>query len=334
MAQLSVPTSLLSSADLATEPSGVTLDSEVVTDVSSNPIESDVGSNTEISRTGASSLVDAVDDTSEAKFWQVYNDLLGTGSDRGSIASVVAYAGQTLSDPSVDTDHNILLLIKRNGDPPNGTEAIFFGLYSSSDLQNAVVFLDITSLVPQTTFALIEIALSAPEVQDFRSKGGYLAGPAFYLSISGATADPENEPFTQTYDVAYIALEVPEGGTPPDIELTGNVTVDIDASQDVPGNVTVEIDASSTYQPSDVISNVDVEINSSSQYGQNEIDGNVTVDIDSSAVLVISTDPSGLYTLVPGQKFDRLYNRITEDNVDTIDVAIPRPFIKTAFIGG
>jgi len=150
----------------------------------------------------------------------------------------------------------------------------------------------------------------------------------------GTTAGPTSSSYNVEVSNWQIEITWQEGGPTPDLEITGNVTVDINASQDLPGNIQVDIDASSTYQPSDITSTVDVEIDASSQYGQNTIDGNVTVDIDGSSLYVLSTDPSGLYTLIPGQRFDRLYNRANEDDVTTIDVAIPRPFVRPAFIGG
>jgi hypothetical protein len=41
------------------------------------------------------------------------------------------------------------------------------------------------------------------------------------------------------------------------------------------------------------------------------------------------SDPSGIYTLIPGQKFDRLYNRAGDEYVD---VTIPNPFVKLGFL--
>lgn len=45
--------------------------------------------------------------------------------------------------------------------------------------------------------------------------------------------------------------------------------------------------------------------------------------------IVLYSDPSGLYTIVENQWFDRLYNRATGEY---IDVAIPNPFVKTGYI--
>lgn len=45
--------------------------------------------------------------------------------------------------------------------------------------------------------------------------------------------------------------------------------------------------------------------------------------------IVMYSDPSGIYTIVEGQKFDRLYNRAGSEYVD---VAIPNPFVETGYI--
>lgn len=42
----------------------------------------------------------------------------------------------------------------------------------------------------------------------------------------------------------------------------------------------------------------------------------------------------GIYQLVPGQLFDRLYDWTDDADVGTIDVKIPNPFIKTGFVDG
>lgn len=55
--------------------------------------------------------------------------------------------------------------------------------------------------------------------------------------------------------------------------------------------------------------------------------GTLTLDMDWISTMSFITDPSGIYTLVQGQAFDRLYNRGGEEY---IDVAIPNPTIRTA----
>jgi hypothetical protein len=68
--------------------------------------------------------------------------------------------------------------------------------------------------------------------------------------------------------------------------------------------------------------------------GFSDYGGGLEVGGVEGAEIILSVDPSGIYTLVPGKRYDTLYNRADPEDVDTIDVAIPRPFIRTAFIGG
>jgi hypothetical protein len=56
----------------------------------------------------------------------------------------------------------------------------------------------------------------------------------------------------------------------------------------------------------------------------------LNIDINFVSTMLFITDPSGIYTLIPNQKFDRLYQRTTDT---FLDVAIPNPFIKTALVG-
>lgn len=55
------------------------------------------------------------------------------------------------------------------------------------------------------------------------------------------------------------------------------------------------------------------------------ITGDLNMDMDWQSSLTFITNPSGIYTLVPNQKFDRLYNRGGDAFVD---VKIPDPFLK------
>lgn len=56
----------------------------------------------------------------------------------------------------------------------------------------------------------------------------------------------------------------------------------------------------------------------------------LNIDIAWVSTFVFIADPSGIYTLVPGKTHDTLYERT---DVDHVDVKIPRPFIKTAYLG-
>lgn len=50
------------------------------------------------------------------------------------------------------------------------------------------------------------------------------------------------------------------------------------------------------------------------------------------SLVILLTDHSGIYTLVPGKSNDTLYSSLRDGT--TRDVKIPNPFIKTGFIGG
>lgn len=67
--------------------------------------------------------------------------------------------------------------------------------------------------------------------------------------------------------------------------------------------------------------------------GGDSPDINVTYDgalaFEWNSVMAFITDPSGIYTMVVGKTHDTLYNRGIETSVD---VKIPDPFIKTAFV--
>ena len=65
-----------------------------------------------------------------------------------------------------------------------------------------------------------------------------------------------------------------------------------------------------------------------------EMTGSGGLEIDSAlgAVMVLSVDGSGMYTLVPNQHYDKVYTRIN-DPADTENVAMPTPFAKTGYFG-
>lgn len=68
----------------------------------------------------------------------------------------------------------------------------------------------------------------------------------------------------------------------------------------------------------------------------NEIVGNISLGIEVDPATVYSADSSGIYEIIPLKRNDTLYLRDAEDDsdVETVDVAIPRPFGKTGFVGG
>jgi len=53
------------------------------------------------------------------------------------------------------------------------------------------------------------------------------------------------------------------------------------------------------------------------------------LDLGGSATVVFFIDPSGIYTITKDKRYDTLY----AEDPNTVDVAIPTPFIKTAIVG-
>lgn len=60
-----------------------------------------------------------------------------------------------------------------------------------------------------------------------------------------------------------------------------------------------------------------------------QFSGSVTLG---QLITIYFTSASGLYRLIPSQRYDELY--IEDDPGETIDVKIPNPFFRTGFIGG
>lgn len=58
------------------------------------------------------------------------------------------------------------------------------------------------------------------------------------------------------------------------------------------------------------------------------------IDLGGAATQTFLNDASGIYTLIPGQYHDELYQRIGTTSSTTVNVMIPEPFFKTGFIGG
>jgi hypothetical protein len=59
-------------------------------------------------------------------------------------------------------------------------------------------------------------------------------------------------------------------------------------------------------------------------------DNGYTINIGGAATFVFIGSPSGIYTLIPGQTHDTLYDRTGQIS---IDVKIPNPFIETGYLG-
>lgn len=75
----------------------------------------------------------------------------------------------------------------------------------------------------------------------------------------------------------------------------------------------------------------DLFIEASVDGGLFAIESDLSIEATLAAELIISVDASGLYTLIPNQRHDTIYVD-SGNGGDTIDVPIPKPFVKTAYI--
>jgi hypothetical protein len=130
-------------------------------------------------------------------------------------------------------------------------------------------------------------------------------GPLVVTISVSVGIDSDGNPFPDgndflTFQLSQFRFSVPEG-TGGIIEFTADGGVELDG-----------------------ITEVDIDMLS--------ITGSGGVEMAGAPQTVLSADPTGIYTLVSGQHFDRIYSRNT-DPAQTDDVKIPDPFGKTAFLG-
>src|SRR5678816_29700 len=95
----------------------------------------------------------------------------------------------------------------------------------------------------------------------------------------------------------------------------------------IEGDISLEITAGST--PEEIVGDISLAIEVSG-YGM-EIVGDISLEITVDPRTVWSADASGIYQIVWGKRNDTLYDRDSEDDDDvgTVDVAIPRPVSYT-----
>lgn len=66
--------------------------------------------------------------------------------------------------------------------------------------------------------------------------------------------------------------------------------------------------------------------------GDINILGNGGLSLDGTEPLTLLKNISGIYTLIPGQRHDTLYDRAS--GIPSVDVEIPDPTYKTGYVGG
>lgn len=322
MSQLSVPSALFPVSGV---PTGVQLALAPVTD-SGNPITS---ANQQLLKVNASSLVDAVAESDETKYFTGLNDGTDIITFGALIQVSVIYELQSLNDPLVDTGHTLRYLIRKRGiEPTDVPFLMYLALYTTTDTDAPVIFDDITSLIPQDTFALIERPLTILEVQDFRSKNGY-DSPVLVL-VYQAGNNTFGPPIDFEVDTAFFQLEVPGAGPAADIEITGSGGIELSGGifSDVIGEGGIELGGEAVLVFNQITGTGGIEVGGDAIIFANAIEGTGGIQVGGSAVLVLSADISGIYALTPGFRHDVLY-----DGVNRLDVKIPNPIVRTALIG-
>jgi hypothetical protein len=122
----------------------------------------------------------------------------------------------------------------------------------------------------------------------------FFTGLSIFFEISGNYSPIESA----TIGVGEFTLSVPDSIS--DIDFTGTGGVELDSEADIVTNIVFT--------------------------------GSGGVEVAGAPQTVLSADCTGIYTLIVGQHFDRIYSRNT-DPAQTDDVKIPDPFGKSGFIG-
>jgi hypothetical protein len=154
------------------------------------------------------------------------------------------------------------------------------------------------SILASTFFANIGLNYPADSATFFAD------GFIIFAALSFGPTNPLDPGFAGSCSISNYSFTVPSASGA-DIEYTGE------------GGVELDSDISAMF------------FSSNHYIGE----GGVIIGSIGAANLVLSADVSGIYTLVPGRHFDRIYTRNVNPD-DTADVAIPTPFGKTGFFSG
>ncbi|MET0786451.1 MAG: hypothetical protein ABWY25_07090 [Paenisporosarcina sp.] len=133
---------------------------------------------------------------------------------------------------------------------------------------------------------------------------------SFYASLIDA---PELEKFVAGFWVNNTEAQIV---TQSEDSITGSGGLELDASATGSGMVLIEVA-------------VAILVNGTTEYVPSI--GGIEMG-EGSTQIVQSKDPSGIYTFITNQRYDRLYSRNSSPS-ETSDVKIPDPFFKTAYIG-
>jgi len=141
------------------------------------------------------------------------------------------------------------------------------------------------------------------------------------------------------FDISAWRMEVDydEGPPPPDpdIEITSGPSLELGGGQEdeFTGGPSLTLEGSAEVIFNQYLGGPSLTINQDAQgVDTNAITSGPELTLTGTARKVLSVDVSGIYTLTAGLRHDKLYQHIGTE--ETLDVAIPEPFIKTALLGG
>lgn len=286
---------------------------------------------------GAGNFVTAVNDPNQGKYIQLQSDLVS-----GHV-SFFTYELQHVDDPGIDVGFTLRAVARWDTAGPGGVfpTGFFVTLLGEGDPFN-VVFIDFTIDGESPTFIEIVRPLTALEVQNLRAGGFFgpwindVSGPTIELFMSTDLQDPADE---LTLRTAFIQFEAPDAGPPPptpDVEITSDAGIEFGGSNFIEfvSDVGLLFNFSAAQLVfNEFLSDAGLEFGGGGLASGNAFTSDAGLVFGMSAAdIILSVDASGIYTIVPGKRYDTIYARNNEDLTE--DVKIPNPLWKTGYVGG
>lgn len=210
----------------------------------------------------------------------------------GFSATAILYLGmQAVTDPLIDVGYTFRIIVRENHPTALYSNSIFLfaGNYADSGS-----WVEITRFFGQAfspDFTEYSVILNDFDIQNFRAAGGFTGNS--FVQIIGSMDYP-GSPDTNHYqfDIAYVALEVPDSSNPPTITtITATVS---ETNPDVTGVIT----------------------------GTDFVDG-VTVDINGTPVTVVFVSSTTLfYTGVTVLEGDVVSVSVTNPGTDPVTTSL------------
>src|SRR3990172_6977294 len=243
---------------------------------------------------------------------------------------------QPVNDPLINTGHTLRIVFR--GAIVNdeiGPDIITWNFLFS--FIQAGISIPYSSIEVPVNFTEFVIPLSEAEVIAFRLNGGYAGSTVEIFASINAIGTPGNTVISSLLiDVAFIQLEVPDADF--DMAIIGNLHINAEldslvSPESIIGDLSLEVELDSLIADNYIVGDLQANAGIDSPFSDiNSIIGDLSLEGEFYPITVYSADASGLYKLVPGKTNDTLYQR--EDVEDTIDVAIPEPVVRTAYLGG